>query len=86
MLICTHISEIAWDLLGIALAGNTCFKLTGRGRANRAQQPHKGSKKETRVLSLRHWGSLRGDGGHWMFVFYLSAHGGAVLLTVSVGK
>lgn len=55
---------------GITLAGNICFKLTGRGWANRAQQLYKGNKKETRVLSPCQWGSLRGDGaGHWMCFF-----------------
>lgn len=55
---------------GIALAGNTCFKLTGRGRANTAQQLHKGNKIEKSVLSPCQWGSLRGWRGRSLDVFF----------------
>lgn len=79
---------------GIALAGNTCFKLTGRGWANTAQQLHKGSKIEKSVLSPCQWGSLRGWQGRSLDVFFFfvicqkvrRAHRGAVLLTVSVSE
>lgn len=79
---------------GIALAGNTCFKLTGRGWANTAQQLHKGNKIEKSVLSPCQWGSLRGWRGRSVCFFFFfvicqkvrTAHRGAVLLTVSVSE
>lgn len=67
-----HFLKLHGAFSGITLAGNTCFQLTGQGGANRAQQLHKGNKKERRLLWRCQWGSFWGQKCRSLAVFYSS--------------